>query len=88
MWLRNGIIGQRREVNMTDDKKKDDWDGKKVSDEEMEDVAGGIQESCANGTFVKKKPGTRKLGDIKGEATDDGIKGGHNKARSSNDPVF
>jgi hypothetical protein len=26
---------------MTNDKKKDDWDGKKVSDEELEDVAGG-----------------------------------------------
>jgi hypothetical protein len=37
---------------MTDDKKHDDKDREKVSDEEMEDVAGG---------FVK-------LGDIKGEA--------------------
>jgi hypothetical protein len=42
---------------MTDDKKKhDDKDRKKLSDEEMEDVAGGS-------AFVK-------LGDIKGEATD------------------
>jgi hypothetical protein len=41
---------------MTDDKKKhDDNDRKKVSDEEMEDVAGGIQEYCANGTFLKPK---------------------------------
>ena len=40
---------------MTDDKKKhDDNDRKKVSDEELEDVAGG---------FVK-------LGDIKGEVKD------------------
>jgi hypothetical protein len=64
VWLRNRIIGQRKEVNMTDDKKKDDPDHKKVSDEEMEDVAGG-------GAFVKlgdiKGDGV-KLGDIKGEA--------------------
>jgi hypothetical protein len=40
-------------VDMTDDKKKhDDKDRKKVSDEELEDVAGGFM----------------KLGDIKGEA--------------------
>jgi len=48
---------------MTDDKKKhDDKDRKKVSDEELEDVAGGIQEYCANGTFrnpKRKKPGFR-----------------------------
>ena len=58
---------------MTDDKKHDDKDREKVSDEEMEDVAGGIQESCANGTLFSG-PKTRKKT--------------QNKARSSNDPVF
>jgi len=58
---------------MTDDKKKhDDKDRKKVSDEELEDVAGG---------FVK-------IGDIKGEVKKKRSDGGGNKARSSNDPVF
>ena len=51
---------------MTEEKKLDDNDRKKVSDEEMEDVAGGIQEYCANGTFRnpkgKKKPSTGIVG--------------------------
>ncbi|MGE4613495.1 MAG: hypothetical protein AAEJ46_04060 [Planctomycetota bacterium] len=51
---------------MTDDKKHDDKDREKVSDEELEDVAGG---------FVK-------LGDIKGNATDTDISKGKKKRDS------
>ena len=45
---------------MTDDKKKDDPDRKKVSDEEMEDVAGGVRGSVTvnvtddDGTIMHK----------------------------------
>jgi hypothetical protein len=61
---------------MTDDKKHDDKDRKKLSDEEMEDVAGGTvgdvdhPETLQWSIRAKKKDG------------------GGNKARSSNDPVF
>jgi hypothetical protein len=47
---------------MTDDKKKDDPDHKKVSDEEMEDVAGGYQvtvDTTLHAAKGKKKPGFR-----------------------------
>ena len=54
---------------MTDDKKHDDKDRKKVSDEEMEDVAGGVSQYGVTGkrTFIlaetgidKKKGGDKK----------------------------
>ena len=42
---------------MTDDKKNEDKDRKKVSDEELEDVAGGNLTIGATGTRkAKKKP--------------------------------
>jgi len=60
---------------MTDDNKHDDKDRKKVSDEKMEDVAGGV--------FVK-------LGDIKGNVVKrdkkraDSESVDHNSSRSNN----
>ena len=60
---------------MTDDNKHDDKDRKKVSDEKMEDVAGGV--------FVK-------LGDIKGNVVKrdkkraDSGSVDHNSSRSNN----
>ena len=54
---------------MTDDKKHDDKDRKKLSDEEMEDVAGGMNKaelieaiaSDAAGTKDKKKKSDEQL---------------------------
>ena len=47
---------------MTDDKKHDDKDHKKVSDEELEDVAGGLGDIKGNATDTDiskgKKPDT------------------------------
>ena len=40
---------------MTEDKNKEHKDRKKVSDEELEDVAGGIQGQSANGAFLNRK---------------------------------
>ena len=46
---------------MTEEKKHDDKDRKKVSDEKMEDVAAGIQSwALATGPMVKKKDGDKK----------------------------
>ena len=42
---------------MTDDKKHDDKDRKKLSDEEMEDVAGGFTVPARPSGKGKKKPG-------------------------------
>jgi len=53
---------------MTEDKKHDDKDRKKVSDEELEDVAGGALTSSSGGGFSglkgkgKKKPSTGIVG--------------------------
>ena len=58
---------------MTDDKKKDDKDRKKVSDEELEDVAGGGMGLDRLGTQKSGKP--KKNGDSK--AID------HNSTRSN-----
>ena len=61
---------------MTNDKKKDDPDRKKVSDEEMEDVAGGVDGRNKIARFVgggnfdqgKKKPGNPSFGqDMEGD---------------------
>ncbi len=47
----------RREVIMTDDKKHEDKDRKKVSDEELEDVAGGQKIEGQIGKAAKDLPG-------------------------------
>ena len=53
---------------MTDDKKHDDKDRKKLSDEEMEDVAGGLASDTEHPDTLqwsiraKKKPGQGGMG--------------------------
>jgi len=53
---------------MTDDKKHDDKDRKKLSDEELEDVAGGEGTSF---TGVLYAPKAEKKGDGDGKLSDD-----------------
>ncbi|MEE2882235.1 MAG: hypothetical protein VYD70_00755 [Planctomycetota bacterium] len=48
--------------DMTEDKKHDDNDRKKVSDEEMEDVAGGLGDIKGNATDTDISKG-KKTGD-------------------------
>ena len=56
---------------MTDDKKHEDKRREKVSDEELEDVAGGFIKLGD----IKGEAAKRNLGDIKGNATDPGFRG-------------
>ena len=57
---------------MTDDKKHDDKDRKKLSDEEMEDVAGGVGDRFGDGSddvafgIRKDKKGTKTYIDATG----------------------
>ncbi len=57
---------------MTDDKKHDDKDRKKVSDEELEDVAGGAREILEKGFAINLDPSKKKpdVAKIKGESKD------------------
>jgi len=52
---------------MTDDKKHDDKDRKKLSDEEMEDVAGGAREILEKGFAINLDPSKKKPGGPDGD---------------------